>query len=95
LNTGLRICNITLTDQESIQEVEEILNSRWSGDKLQYLIKWRGQLLEERTWEDREEVIKGAAQACREFHQKHPDAPRVPVIQLLGKTHANIVKTRS
>jgi len=37
------------TDQTKVQEVEEILDSRWRGDKLQYLIKWKGQLLEERT----------------------------------------------
>jgi len=48
------------TTQTNVQEVEEILDSRWRGDKLQYLIKWRGQPLEERTWESRDEVIKGA-----------------------------------
>jgi len=67
-------------DQTHIQEVEEILDSRWRGDKLQYLIKWKGQPLEERTWEDRTKVIKGAPRLCKEFHQKYPDAPRVPVI---------------
>ena len=68
------------TTQTNIQEVEEILDSRWRGDKLQYLIKWRGQLLEERTWESRDEVIKGAPRSCKEFHQKHPDTPRVSTI---------------
>jgi len=68
------------TTQTNIQEVEEILDSRWRGDKLQYLIKWRGQPLEERTWESRDEVIKGAPRLCKEFHQKHLDAPRVPTI---------------
>jgi len=42
--------------QEKIQEVEEILDSRWRENKLQYLIKWREQPLEERTWKDREVV---------------------------------------
>jgi len=83
------------TTQTNIQEVEEILNSRWRGDKLQYLIKWRGQLLKERTWESRDEVIKGAPRSCKEFHQKHLDAPRVPTIQLPGKTYADIAKTQS
>jgi len=67
-------------DQTNIQEVEEILDSRWRGGKLQYLIKWKGQLLEERTWENRDEVVKGAPRSCREFHQKHSDTPRVPII---------------
>jgi len=71
---------INPTSQTNVQEVEEILNSRWRGDKLQYLIKWRGQPLKERTWESRDEVIKGAPRSCKEFYQKHPDAPRVPVI---------------
>jgi len=83
------------TTQTNIQEVEEILDSRWRGDKLQYLIKWRGQLLEERTWESRDEVIKGAPRSCKEFHQKHPDAHRVPTIRLPGKTYADIARTRS
>jgi len=82
-------------DQTHIQEVEEILNSRWRGDKLQYLIKWRGQPLEERTWENRAEVIKGTPRLCKEFHQRHPDTPRVPVIRLPGKMYADIAKTRS
>ena len=83
------------TDQTKVQEVEEILDSRWRGGNLQYLIKWKGQPLEERTWENRAEVVKGAPRSCKEFHQRHPDAPRVPVIRLPGKTYANIAKTQS
>jgi len=82
-------------DQTNVQEVEKILDSRWRGNKLQYLIKWKGQLLEERTWENRSEVIKGAPRSCKEFHQKHPDVPRVPTIRLPVKTYADIAKTRS
>jgi len=79
--------------QMNVQEVEEILNSQWRGNKLQYLIKWKGQPLEERTWENREEVIKGAPRLCKEFYQKYPDAPRVPTIQLPAKIYANIART--
>jgi len=57
-----------------VQEVEEILDSRWRGNKLQYLIKWKGQLLEERTWENRDKVVQGAPRSCREFHKKHPES---------------------
>lgn len=81
--------------QETVQEVKEILNSRWRGGRLQYLIKWRGQPLEERTWESREELMKGAPRSYKEFHQNHPDAPRVPTILLPAKTYADIAKTRS
>ena len=83
------------TDQTKVQEVEEILDSRWRGGKLQYLIKWKGQPLEERTWENRTKVVKGAPRSYKEFHQRHPDAPRVPVIQLPGKTYTDIMKTQS
>ena len=86
---------INPTTPTNVQEVEEILDSRWRGGKLQYLIKWRGQPLKERTWENRDKVIKGAPRSCKEFHQKHPDAPRVPTIQLPRKTYADIARTRS
>ena len=36
-------------NQTNVQEVEEILDSRWRGGKLQYLMKWKGQSLEKRT----------------------------------------------
>jgi len=81
--------------QTNVQEVEEILDSRWRGGELQYLIKWKGQSLEERTWENRREVIKGAPRSCKEFHQKHPDTPRAPTIRLPAKTYADIMRTRS
>jgi len=70
----------TPVDQTNVQEVEEILDSRWRENKLQYLIKWKGQPLEERTWGYRDKVIKGALRSCKEFHQKNPDMPRVPTI---------------
>ena len=138
--------------QTNVQEVKEILNSWWRGNKLQYLIKWRGQPLEERTWKNREEVIKGvpvelrmsskksgeklvanmqhslllsqlfilhktiryriirshmhcaglhdiqiptAPRSCKEFHQKHPNAPKILTIWLPAKTYADIARTWS
>ena len=71
---------ITLNRESTMQEVERILNSKWWGDRLQYLVEWLGQPFEESTWEDRSEVIKGASQLCRDFHSSHPDASRVPTI---------------
>jgi len=67
-------------NQTNVQEVEKILDSRWRGGKLQYFIKWKGQSLEERTWKNRDKVIKGALRSCREFHQKYLDTPKVPTI---------------
>ena len=80
-------------NQTNVQEVEKILDSRWRGGKLQYFIKWKGQSLEERTWKNRDKVIKGALRSCREFHQKYLDTPKVPTIRLPIKTYANIAKT--
>jgi len=56
------------SDNRVDNPIEEILDSRWRGNKLQYLIKWKGQPLEERTWENRDKVIQGAPRSCKEFH---------------------------
>jgi len=81
--------------QERIQEVEKILDSWWRGEQLQYLVKWRGQLLEETTWEDHYNVIQWAPQACQDYHQKHPDASKMPSIRIPGKTYSDIARTQS
>ena len=82
---------ISTSGSERVQEVERILDSKWRGDQLLYLIKWRGQSLEESTWEQRHDILKGAKKLCDNFHQSHPDAPRVPTIRI----PRNIAKTQS
>ena len=82
---------ISTSGSERVQEVERILDSKWRGDQLLYLIKWRGQSLEESTWEQRHDILKGAKKLCNNFHQSHPDAPRVPTIRI----PRNIAKTQS
>lgn len=54
-------------------EVEEILDSRFHWNKLQYLIKWKGYPSEENTWE-LEENLKRAQDAIATFHAAHPSA---------------------
>jgi hypothetical protein len=56
-------------------EVEEILDSRLSRGKLQYLVKWKGYLPEENTWEP-EANVEGSPDAIKDFHKKYPSAPR-------------------
>jgi hypothetical protein len=68
--------------EEPLMEVEKILDSRWNKEVLQYKVKWRGQPIEESSWEDRGNVFEGAAEKCREFHKENPEAPRMPVIRI-------------
>src|SRR3954465_5264238 len=55
-------------------KVEEILDSRVHWRKLEYLIKWKGYPLEERSWEP-EDALTNAPQVVKRFHQEHPSAP--------------------
>jgi len=82
---------ISTSGSEHVQEVEQILDLKWRGDQLLYLIKWQGQSFEESTWEWCHDVLKGAKKLCDNFHQNHPDAPRVPTIHI----PRNIAKTQS
>ena len=69
---------IAPSQKSTTQEVEKILDSRRRVNELQYLVKWQGQPFEESMWEDRWEVIRGAARLCQEFHRSHPDAFGIP-----------------
>ena len=62
--------------------------------ELQKLIKWQGQPFEESAWEDRCKIIKEASQLCQDFHKNHSDAPRVPTIQIPGRSYSEVAKTR-
>lgn len=61
-------------------EVDEIIDSRirrrgrWS--KFEYLVHWHGYPMEERSWEPAETITEDVPDLVREFHQKHPSAPR-------------------
>ena len=57
-------------------EVDEILNSRMRAGKLQYLVKWKDYPnCTDWTWEP-ESNITHAPEAVKDFHLKHPNAPR-------------------
>ena len=86
---------IPIAGEEKLLEVKEILDSCWRNDLLQYLVKWRGQPWEERTWEWWNNILKGAQQLCDKFHKEHPDVPRVPTIWVPGRLHSDITKTWS
>lgn len=56
-------------------EVEEILDSRLYRRKLEYLVRWKGYDDASNTWEPAENV-KNAPLLIKEFHKKHPQAPK-------------------
>jgi len=37
------------------------------------------------TWEDQSNILQGAVKACHDYHRKHPDAPQMPTIRILGR----------
>ncbi|GLB43895.1 putative retrotransposable element tf2 155 kda protein type 1-like [Lyophyllum shimeji] len=65
----------TLIDDEEWFDVEDILDSRFFRRKLQYKVKWKGYGYEDASWEPVENVAH-ARDLVREFHRRHPDAPK-------------------
>ena len=63
---------------ETVGIVEELMEI-WSNEVCD-----RNQPLEEMTWEDHYNVIQEAPQACQDYHQKHPDAPKMPSVRIPG-----------
>jgi hypothetical protein len=54
--------------EEDIEyEVEEILDSRYHWQKLEYLVKWKGYTSEENTWEP-EDHVKNSPNLIESFH---------------------------
>jgi len=66
---------LIIIDENGELEVEEVINSRFKNRQLQYLIKWKGTTEVENSWEPQKNLTN-APDAIREFHNKHPEAPR-------------------
>ena len=66
--------NIT-EDREEEYEVDYVVDSRYKGKCLEYLVHWRGWSETDRTWEPLSN-LGNAATAVRDFHASHPSAPR-------------------
>jgi len=64
-----------ITGENPEWEAEYIKDSRLYRGKLQYLVKWKGFPNEESTWEPADH-LKNASKLVKEFHLKHPAAPR-------------------
>ena len=61
-------------DRDEEYEVEQIVDSRWKGQHLEYLIHWKGYPEEEHTWEPAGNLTH-AKEAIADFHQKMPQVP--------------------
>ena len=65
--------NVT-EDRDKEYEVENIVDSRYKGKRLEYLVQWKGWSETDRTWEPVSN-LGNAADAVRDFHTTHPAAP--------------------
>ena len=78
--------NVT-EDREEEYEVERIVDSRYKGRCLEYLVHWKGWSDSDRTWEPVSN-LGNAADAVRDFHAAHPATPR----RLCGITPFNFLQ---
>jgi RNase H-like domain found in reverse transcriptase/Integrase zinc binding domain/Chromo (CHRromatin Organisation MOdifier) domain len=56
-------------------EVEKILDAKFAGQRLKFLVKWFGWPDSENTWQD-EVDLEHAKEMIEEFYRDHPSAPR-------------------
>jgi hypothetical protein len=59
---------------EERYEVEEIIDSRMRGRRLQYLVRWKGYGHEENSWISEGDL--DAPDLIMDFHGAHPTAPK-------------------
>ena len=67
--------SIVTEDHEEEYEVEYVVDSRYKGRRLEYLVHWKGWSDTDRTWEPVSN-LGNAAVAVHDFHTAHPSAPR-------------------
>ncbi|KAI5608620.1 hypothetical protein C0J50_6594, partial [Silurus asotus] len=62
-----------VVDQPEVYAVQEVLDSRWRGGRLENLVDWEGYGPEERSWVARQDVLDLAL--LEVFHTAHPHRP--------------------
>ena len=68
---------VQVTEDREIEfEVESIIDSRWKGRHLEYLVHWKGYSEEDYTWEPKGNLTN-ASEAIQDFHRSKPNAPRI------------------
>ena len=66
---------VQVTEDREIEfEVESIIDSRWKGRRLEYLVHWKGYSEEDHTW-DPKGNLNNASEAIKDFHHLKPNAP--------------------
>jgi hypothetical protein len=63
-------------DDQEFFEIEDILNSKRNGRRVEYLIKWKGYPESENSWEPLTNIP--ARGLVKEFHRRHPGKPGQP-----------------
>ena len=67
---------VQITEDREIEfEVESILDSRWKGRRLEYLVHWKGYSDEDRTWKPKGNLTN-ASEVIKDFHCSKPSAPQ-------------------
>jgi chemotaxis protein CheY-P-specific phosphatase CheC len=65
---------ITIDSQQEF-EVDQILNSKYEGKQLKYLIKWKGCPISDNSWEP-DHFLKNCRELVKAFHDRYPSKPR-------------------
>ena len=66
---------VQVTEEGEVEfEVESIIDSRWKGCCLEYLVHWKGYSEEDRTWEPTGNLTN-VSEAIKDFHRSKPNAP--------------------
>ena len=66
---------VQVTEDREIEfEVESIIDSRWKGCHLEYLVHWKDYSEEDHTWEPKGNLTN-ASEAIKNFHHSKPNAP--------------------
>ena len=59
-----------LIDGQEEFEVEDILAHRYAGNRLQYLIQWKGRYADEDSWEPAAEIRRNCGDLTREYQPR-------------------------
>jgi hypothetical protein len=71
-----------IVEGEERYEVEEIINSRMRGRRLQYLVQWKGYGHEETSWISEGDL--DTPDLIMDFHGAHPTAPKYINVLMFG-----------
>ena len=75
---------VQVTEEREIEfKVKSIIDSRWKGRHLEYLVHWTGYSNEDCTWKPKGN-LSNVLEAIKDFHRSKPNAP-----QTLNMSQAN------